>query len=156
MKFMELTYKQRSHTGGADIVEKFMKDMEGSGWEIYDRGNDSANWCNSQMGTNYNSAETYAELKAKFTRAGLMLDLDNIGKEASPYAYRVYRGGVEDNSEELKIAIAALQEANDGFTAIASGLTTDINKVEQETKLRAHQHRIEVQAALRKLGVKNV
>ena len=63
MKFMELTYRQRSHTGGADILEKFMKDMEGSGWEIYDRGTDSANWVNNHMGMNHHVAENYTELK---------------------------------------------------------------------------------------------
>ena len=145
MKFMELTYRQRSHTGGADILEKFMKDMEGSGWEIYDRGTDSANWVNNHMGMNHHVAENYTELKAKFTRAGLMLDLDNIASavELEPKA-----------KLDLDVAVLALQEAKQGFEAIMSGLTTDINRVEEMTKRRANQHYIEVVTALQKILTK--
>lgn len=80
MKFMELKSSHYNKTTKkTEAFGRFMKDMENSGWEIHDRGDAPACWVNHQMGMNHDVFETYEDLKAKFTRAGLMLDLENIG-----------------------------------------------------------------------------
>lgn len=52
---------------------------------------------------------------------------------------------------KLAIATEALEEAQSGFNAIMSGLTTDITRVEALTKHRAHGHYVEVFNALAKI-----
>lgn len=53
--------------------------------------------------------------------------------------------------EQIKMLTEALVEAETHLSAIASGLTTDINRVEFETKKRAHEAHVEILYALAKL-----
>ena len=72
-------------------------------------------------------------------------------KDASDYYCRNWneakaeRDNLAKQNEKLK---AALIEAKEHFDAIRSGLTTDINRVEFETKKRAHEASVEIFDAL--------
>lgn len=62
MNFFELT----NHHG-----TKFLYDFD-SGWEIYDCGDQPANWTNHREGRNLDATELYADLKARFIKPSVV------------------------------------------------------------------------------------
>ena len=76
--FIELSYNyvnQGQGTGGGQSTSRqyFIMDFH-SGWEIYDHGNAPTHWSNNTLGMNKSVSETYAEIKAKLIKSGLLIE----------------------------------------------------------------------------------
>lgn len=67
MNFIELTGSDKWNNG-----IKFLYDFD-SGWEIFDRGDQPANWCNNREGRNLSAGETYAEIRDRLALTNPML-----------------------------------------------------------------------------------
>lgn len=76
MKFIELT--DRWYNGKEYIIRnKFLLDFQ-SGWEIHDNAEKPATWVNNHLGMNKSVQETYAEIRHKLIRAGLLIGDDIV------------------------------------------------------------------------------
>ena len=78
MKFIELTDRFWNYDiKQYEIRNKFLLDFQ-SGWEIHDNGDNPATWVNNHLGQNKSVQETYAEIKHKLIRAGLLIGDDIV------------------------------------------------------------------------------
>ena len=134
MNFVELSRPAPKNNDGTDSGEqRFLLDLV-TGWEIYDRGGDAAQWTNYVLARNLECSQTYEELRALYLKpeqdvvisgAGesimdeelksLLHDvettLQNIGKSTKQHDI-LMRGYIADLGASFEFLLDKLQENN--------------------------------------------